>query len=35
LFFSRRLLLGRHQVRQFDTGRISDHFPVTAEVTLE
>jgi endonuclease/exonuclease/phosphatase family metal-dependent hydrolase len=35
LFFSRRLLLGRHCVRQFDTQRISDHFPVIAEVTLE
>jgi endonuclease/exonuclease/phosphatase family metal-dependent hydrolase len=35
LFFSRRLLLGRHHVRQFDAGRISDHFPVAAEVTLE
>jgi endonuclease/exonuclease/phosphatase family metal-dependent hydrolase len=35
LFFSRRLLLGRHYVRQFDTRKISDHFPVAAEVTLE
>ncbi|MBI4727610.1 endonuclease/exonuclease/phosphatase family protein [candidate division TA06 bacterium] len=35
LFFSRRLLLGRHYVRQYDTGKISDHYPVVAEVTLE
>jgi endonuclease/exonuclease/phosphatase family metal-dependent hydrolase len=35
LFLSRRLLLGRHYVRQHDTERISDHFPVAAEVTLE
>ena len=35
LFLSRSLLLGRHYVRQFDTGRISDHYPVVAEATLE
>ena len=34
LFLSRRLLLGRHRVRQYDTKKISDHFPVSAEVTL-
>jgi endonuclease/exonuclease/phosphatase family metal-dependent hydrolase len=35
LFFSSRLLIGKHYVRQFDTRKISDHFPVAAEVTLE
>ncbi|MDP2807672.1 MAG: endonuclease/exonuclease/phosphatase family protein [bacterium] len=35
LFLSRRLLLGRHLVRQEDTRNISDHYPVVAEVTLE
>ena len=35
LFLSRRLMLNRHYVRQFDAQRIADHFPVAAEATLE
>jgi endonuclease/exonuclease/phosphatase family metal-dependent hydrolase len=34
LFFSDNVTLGRHYVRQSDCLRISDHFPVVAEIKL-